>query len=741
MKPTKPLYSLTALTLLSCSSFTFAFDDPASQYSTDSQDFNVWNQALEPVELVNSILCFTSQMKATEFVNEGPYISLVDEGACFDNEGGNTGQSTAASNTPTYMEVVVNATRESDTEPLIVSVWIPGMEAGEDEQAIKFKAVVTEGASEDDPFGQFTFNFDFYDNFDSATPAGGGEVKTIDSVAGKIGFTLYESAERDGFDTSQSASVVMSEDKTEGIALTASSFGAIGEAYGLAFNQNNVLVQTGDDYDDLGFQTGDSSGSCLNRTEFTEAVWRYDLYDVESGDRVEVDSGMSFRFDSDNDGDNDSYGHIGYWGIWTEEQSALANGDTITAEDFSTGEGEEFTVIKAPGRLIKLTVESLSLADARGIDFYYWDDTAFEQDFESWVVNYLTAENDEASADGFYKVAGVRWGEQGSQRTDVTPELISVPNNETLHMRSDQLGGGVKYKQGDTELSFYQESFVNGSESATGELFADGAAALHCVERCPVGTLGTTELASFDSPYVQSINSVDDAVAYSINPTGANAMTLVRTSNSETVRYEDGLTENSLQQSPNAWGVRSGAMVSADVLASLSNPWDIYDPEIVSTFYVWETGLNEWNQLATVRDANGAIRTFDKPIQFTYKHSDANDRTADAGENDGMTVMLSYGGNGDLWGIPHEQTDDHRGYPLFNIADGVAMGPNNSYVVKAREIEGTMADATGQCTDMTITEPEVAVPTSVTGSADIGDMPTVTASPAVIAGVVQSSEQ
>lgn len=740
MKPTNSLHKTVALTLLSYSSLGLAFDDPTSQYSTDSQDFHIWNQALEPIELVNSILCFTNQMKATEFVNSGPYKALVDDSACFDNEDSNTGQSTAASNTPTYMEVTVDAVRDSDSAPLVVSVWIPALETGEDEQSIKFKAVVSEGASEDDPFGQFTFNYDFYNNITSSTPVGGGEVKTINSAVGKIGFTLYESSTRDGFEHSQSASVVMTDNRAEGIALTASSFGTSGQAYGLAFDENHVLIQTADRYSDLGFQNGDNSGSCLSRTDFTEAVWRYDLYDAQSGDRITVNSGMSFSYDSDGDNQNDSHGHVGYWGIWTEHPGAIANGDTITTENSTTAETELLTVVKAPGRLIKLSVESLTLANARGINFSYWDDSAYQHNYERWSVNYLTVNDDNVQSDGFYKVAGVRWGEQGPESTAITPILITVASNQTLHMHSDQLGGNVKYKQGDNSLSFYKETFINGSETATGELFANGSTSLHCVERCLLGTLSASELESYDGPYAAQSQSVNDAISYSMSPTGDNAMTLIRTSNSEPVRYASDLTEQTLAQSAHAWGVRSGAMITSDVLASLSNPWDIYNPEIVSTFYVWETGLNDWNQLTTVRDSSGAIRTFDKPIQFTYTHSNNNDRTGDAGEHNGKTLLLSYGGNGDLWGIPHQHTESERTYPLFNIADGVIMGPNNNYVIKAREIEGAMANAANQCDALAITEPDVAVPTSVTGSADIGAMPVVTDAPAVIAGQLQTDQ-
>ncbi|KKK76946.1 hypothetical protein LCGC14_2858530, partial [marine sediment metagenome] len=150
-KPRSLLPHIAPVLALSCvSTLALAFDGPNTDYSTDRQHYRVWDEALEPVELVNSILCFTAQMRANDFVNAGPYVELVDDSQCFDDEddSGDTAQSSGASNQPSFMEVVVDATRASDTSPVEVAVWIPGMGAGDDgEQAIKFKAVVSAGPS------------------------------------------------------------------------------------------------------------------------------------------------------------------------------------------------------------------------------------------------------------------------------------------------------------------------------------------------------------------------------------------------------------------------------------------------------------------------------------------------------------------------------------------------------------------------------------------------------------------
>jgi len=714
------------------------YDDAGTDYTEAPQRSHLWNEALSPVELVNSILCFTAQMRAEEFVNAGAYSVLADESLCFTEDSEDGSQSSGASNTPSYSTAIINAVQEDDDSPLTVSVWLPSMQVGDGDGAIKFKATITEGADDENPFGQFTFNYAFFSDIADTEAIGGGEVKTIDEE-GKIGFTLYEEDPR----YSQTASVVMNEDRSEGIALTSNSHQEHSAAFALAFNEDNVLLQKGQSYDTLGYVNNDQDGTCLSRTNIIETVHRYNVFDAESGDAVEIDSGFSFKYDSDNDGTDDSYGHIGYWGIWTESGNGLDNGTEITLDNHDGQDsGESYTVVTTPGRLIKKSIETLNLSDADGISFSYWSDIAQEAGYDDLVVSYLTTD-DGVEADGFYVTHGRNWGENGETLTEIDETLISLSDNEVLYLHSNQLGGQVQYKAGDTAFSFFKETFMTGTETAEGELFAASSATLHCVDRCPIGELGASDLSDFDSPFVSGVNgSLDNAVAYTISNTGASALALTRSSNSEVVMYEEGLSESELQNTPHSWGLQSGAMVTTAALAEMSNPWDIYDPEIVTEFYVWETGPNDWNKVTTVQDSEGEYLSFDRPLQFAYQHSDAKDRTGDAGDYDGATYMLNYGGNGDLWGLPFEQEEETgRHFAVFNLADGATLGTNDAYVVKAADIEGTMAAANGECDDLSIEEPEVAVPSSIEGGVDIGTMPVITDDPKAIAGVLVEEEE
>ena len=111
MKKLNQLFQKTlissALALISTASFA-ALTDSTTDYTKDTQNYHVWNESLKPVDLVNSILCFTSQMKFSEFINAGPYLVLADEGACFKDDSSSNSQASGAANAPTYSKIVVD---------------------------------------------------------------------------------------------------------------------------------------------------------------------------------------------------------------------------------------------------------------------------------------------------------------------------------------------------------------------------------------------------------------------------------------------------------------------------------------------------------------------------------------------------------------------------------------------------------------------------------------------------------
>ncbi len=724
-----------------------AFSDSGTEYDNAEQNIHTWMEALQPVELVNTILCFTDQMNADEKIGDDAYTVLIDMDECEAGEADSStqsgGQSSASGSAKNYVEAVVKAEQDTATGNVIVHAWVPEMDVGGgDATLLKMKGVIKSGATDTDPFGSFVLNWEMKDpaNPDGAA-VGYGELATVETLDGFIGFTLYDYGEHEEQGQQASylsrGSVVMRNDQTDGVALTAvehtGGFGGGNMAFAVSFNTNNVLLQQASTLNDLPFRNGgsNSSGTCLAKDDFKEAVWRYGVFDQATGAEVQLNGGFPIRYDSNNDGNEDSFGYAGYFGIWTEQEGALSSGDTVVRETHGDGgTAASYTVVKTEGRLIKKEIETLPLADAAGIDFYYWDELLGQNNnYQQWVVRYQDG--------SFKKVAGMQWGEQGPQQTPLdTPVAIVLQDGHPLFMHSDQLGGGVQYKNGANSLTFYKETFMNGSEDE----FTSGTLNLVCADRCVKAGLTANDLNSFDGGFEATANDFD-TYSYSISNTGSNAMTL--TSGSTPVSFPDGVSE----QSPNGWGIQSGPMVTQAVADTLSDPYQVYDSSLVSTFYVWETGPNDWNKSTMLKDSLNNVVSFDKPIEFTYTHSEANHRDGSAtsfAEVGTQTFMLHYNGPGNLHGIPHKQVGNEqqgRWYPLFNLNDGSLIGPNNEYVVKALDIERKMNQDTDGCGALVVNEPAAPVPSSVTVYLDeLGDVPEVDAAPVFVGGEVPSDD-
>ena len=124
--------------------------------------------------------------------------------------------------------------------------------------------------------------------------------------------------------------------------------------------------------------------------------------------------------------------------------------------------------------------------------------------------------------------------------------------------------------------------------------------------------------------------------------------------------------------------------------------------------------------------------TFDDPIRIEASFTDADGTT--------RTDNLNYEGPGQLWGI--EWTEGASTWsPAYNLADATELTDTNGtvWIVKQMGLWKTLADATGSCGDLPVTDAAVSfsAPTigTVTGSWD--SIPTITAAAKVIHGIVQ----
>jgi hypothetical protein len=186
----------------------------------------------------------------------------------------------------------------------------------------------------------------------------------------------------------------------------------------------------------------------------------------------------------------------------------------------------------------------------------------------------------------------------------------------------------------------------------------------------------TSNQANFknaESPYLADATNVSTGnQVYSFDKE-----TLLLQLGSTNVTLANGVT---ITQGPGMFGLNCGPLFPT-ALSSLG------DVSSQTTTYEWSIGTNPWNQLRTLKDAQGAFVQFDAPIRMNYVH----DEVGTAFHN--RTFFLEWDG-ANLNGVPYEQNGDTgMWYPQFNIPSStVVTSGASSYKIKQLEGEQFMIE-------------------------------------------------
>lgn len=702
---------------------------PTCAYNTDVAQAHVYDPSMEPLGTVNMILCLLKQTAYAELLNEGLYKAQIDELSCDNgNQGGGSSSGTGqSSGTQQSFNIwVIESSRSSNTGAHNVEFWIPPTDSEGNE--IRVRVAITQGVSPENPFGVFELNYIEYES-DHVTIRGLGNLSTLDVLDGFIGFSFYQ--EHGDVDVVQSsghhaervqANVNMFADQSQGVAriLLASreNQGGGGDTgiqtheYLIAFDDAHVLRST-----------DGAPGVCLSRTDYSTKTWRYNLYDANDGSRVELNSGFGFQTTT---GD---YGWVGYYGLWTNPDVTLETGDTVTRNTFGNSTGQTYTVLKAPGKLVKNSRHTLALTQLADETFEWWHNTSGGGP-QTFVRERLAYDGMHWIATALYDEQSQTWSEYSS------PIVIDVAGVGFLGMWSESLGGQCSFVNGAESITYFTRENVGPDNS----LFTSANnVELYGLFQC-LRTGITTQEANAGDVFFQNSFDLQTPYEYRIHKDDMS-FTRVTGGGQTVVGLADGEAPTS---GPYTWGMNSGPMVISSDYDDLQSPNDIW---LVPVFYTYETGPNSWNQFAMLRDANGAPVSFDKPIQFSYTHHTADDAN-ESSANDGRTFLFSYNGPGELGGIPQTGYDfdgdtvPDRWYPQFSILDGTLCGPNGTeYVIRAMESEQTLVGDPGNCSALNIGPVGVLQLPSVTDWVDpqMGLSPTIEDAPRVIKGEVVGS--
>jgi hypothetical protein len=724
----------------------------------------VWDPSMESLSIVNEILCYLQQTGTSELVNNGAYIALVNEDKCIEGEnqsGASSGgsQSTASSSQSVdYSKWTVVSTRASEDAPQIVKIWVPG-DADEsdpmDGQRILVHTTINEGVSPSKPFGSFVMNF----IGESPVGPGGsyvevmqGSLQTVENAQGKPEFTFFNTAGGAGmpFQMEEKSHVVMDDASgTTGEAKTYmyESFLDMGvlremeREFSVAYDNN--LFLRGKNSDGV---AGIDDRVCTSRSDFSTQTWRYNLYhtlsgsfngeSVTAGDRVGLNSGFPFVY---TDSSGTHFGHIGYWGIWTEENLSLSDlaDQTIAKENYGDAAPEEYTVKASGGKLWRRSKESSSYAEVVGLDLNWWGDPAdpnctgpcSQSDYRATVVDNL----------GSYSLVvthSLTWGENSGPSLSDIPDVDITPVNEwdQRWLWGDGLGGNVVFKpvsSSEPVVMFREEVVLPGDSNLPTQLF--------CYERCLKGGLVSGDISTEADLFHILWNSGSEEHVYGLTVVDGQIVLTDALSQPVVVDFEIPTAAGDWYE----WGINSGDMAAA----SVTDWWSVYDADLT---YRWESGVNSWNRtVAVVNNATSQVESFDKPMQFRYSYDLGDDPNGDNFAA-GTPFMLEYGGPGNLWGFPwtkqdpscDESSEHCRWVSELTLKAGVELDNGAAFILLPMESEQTMNEvALSNCTDAGLNVDSIVLdlPSAVSGDVNFtwAQRPQVTSAPAVIEGEVQ----
>jgi hypothetical protein len=518
----------------------------------------------------------------------------------------------------------------------------------------------------------------------------------------------------------------------------------------------------------------DNTDQCFTRDatdpDTGMSVWRYGLYDANTGARVNRNSG--FPIDITSNGTT-YHGYLGYFGVYVpfEAQSALQNGSTVEKVEYSGNNATRtsYSVVKADGKLIKYTRHTRSLHSMDKIHFNTFVGMEGSNLFAGAQPNSQYELFWDDARGTFVVTAQMMCDQNGCQSQDLqTPQDVAVSfwsNRGGVQGYSQSLGGEV----------FVNLQGVSGTvdSNAVQVVFrsqdlvypADLPANLYCVQNCPsAASLSAFFTGGGNSPFVaSSVNNfqptpANQVIAYT---TDAASVTLRDDSNAA-VTFAD---RDAFGSHPEfSGGVRTGRLFTqlSDAECSLGSgtycDFKVNDAEV---YYQWETGANNWNQFAAVKDSTGAFVTFDPPLPLAYTVPTG----TQYGQYAGKSIVLQYNGFGDLQGIPGTCVSMLTNAPVNCNSQGARYVP--SFAIPFDETKGLVTSIDGQTTYLvkwldreirfaqkplsTCSTAGLALPSNVvlptadnlkdpsdsSSSVYIGVKPTVTAAPRVIHGDVK----
>ncbi len=761
----------------------FAAPPSTSAYVADPQASYVQDATSESIGQVNMIACIMHSMRPDALVNQGPYIALVDQNKCDASKRSstsNSGGSDGAAQASNFMTVTVDSTRASNADPMLVKAWVADEQNGQPE-TVFVHISATEAPSTANPYGAFRLDFCGKANGLGACMMNG----FMQGGAGALSYYQTESGGGGGGGSRTTAMQLSSVGTSTGsgglhMVQGDGNGGTQTSAFDFAYDQKYFLRDDGTV----------NGAQCFSRDATDPAtglsVWRYGLYDATTGAHVDLNSGFPIEY-TPTAGGTTYQGYLGYWGLSlpAAATATLATGSTVQKVDYSSSGGAptrtSYTILQNGGKLTRYTKKTRTLHDLDQIHFTSWVGNLGSSGLPTPNTQYEMYWDDLSSK--FVATAQMQCSQNGCQ-TGNLPNNTNIPVDPSFWVSSGGVQGWSQSLGGEVfiDLKGLSGSIVSTTVTVAyrvQDLVYPGdttvPATLYCLSNCPtaasLSSYFTQNGTPVASPYAgATYNNWNPVPAGSVASYTVDANATLSDPSPAAVTFTNATAYQQYPQYQN--GVQSGRLFAnlseADCSANGTTQYCAYLVNSAAVYYVWETGPNSWNQFTAVKDSGGAFVHFDTPLQVNY--SVPNDPVA-YGPYANKSLVLQYGGFGNLWGIPGScvsqltnVTEDcniqgARYVPQFVIPydptatpqQGVVTltsnGVTTTYLVKWLEREIRFATkALSVCTNDQLTAPtNVTLPTAAIlkdpsdSASDIylGTKPTVTGAPRVIQGEVK----
>ena len=689
----------------------------AADYDSDPVRFWVHDESMEPLDTVNMILCMLAQTgyDDPDVLNAGPYLCLV---GCDDRGGApvSGGREGAALN---LEEWIVDSSRAAAADPHVVKFWVktkgnvPGTN-NEPPAVIYGRLTISESPSATLPYGRFTLNFKQLlatAQHNSTATLFQGTLSTVPRQDGQAEFMFFNA-----FGDVTATPAPNTGAYRMRTRLVGSASGASGRAYSELWNKyhNGTSVQSTRDEYFLEFNSNylarkrvgtANTTQVLDRNNFTTTVFRYGVYDAQSGARIKRLSGFGV------DTAAGRHGWAGYHGLWFPDEVTITNGQALFRRSFDSSTPTQYNAVIADGRLQKMTRTSSTLGNIKNENLetnsgssrlqVRWNGTIFQK-MATWDDNSRTwTPHNPPQTHTWSSGAWVNlWSQARGQIEFRYP--ATAPNDATvvkITKSSPVLGNAPELSGGSLTLYGYFQQLRAGI------------------------TQNQANYISNETPHFPDATAVNTG-----NKTYTfDAASMLLKLASTPVTLANGVTVTS---GPGFNGFWSGAMYTTPLTS-------FDDAASRATAYTWSTGPNSWNKLRTLKDSQGAWVTFDPPLQLSYTHNEPANTTYH-----GKAFSLEWEGS-DLHGVPYVEDASKRWYPAFNIPSGsIVSDGNQSYKIKQLEGEQKMnvmpnpsAIISQEGFDLNTT---LTPPSSDYSDPNIGAVPAVSAPPRFVNGVKQS---